>query len=80
MKLLAALLIVPLLWPAGSAAPALNPVEITEWTVPWAESRPRDPYVAPDGRVWFVGQRSDYVAVLNPQSGEFKRFELEEGA
>ena len=31
-----------------------NP-EITEWTVPWARSRPRDPYVAADGRVWFVG-------------------------
>jgi virginiamycin B lyase len=54
--------------------------ELTEWTVPYAESRPRDPMVAPDGHVWFVGQRSDYVAVLDPESGEFKRFDLEEGA
>jgi len=54
--------------------------ELTEWTVPYAESRPRDPMVAPDGDVWFVGQRSDYVAVLDPESGEFKRFDLEEGA
>jgi len=30
---------------------------LEEWQVPWLESRPRDPYVAPDGRVWFVGQR-----------------------
>lgn len=28
---------------------------LEEWQVPWLESRPRDPYVAPDGRVWFVG-------------------------
>ena len=26
---------------------------IEEWEVPWERSRPRDPYVAPDGRVWF---------------------------
>src|SRR3712207_7491042 len=48
-------------------------VQITEWTVPWEKSRPRDPYVAPDGRVWFVGQAGNYVAVLDPKSGEFKR-------
>lgn len=51
-------------------------VEITEWQVPWESSRPRDPYVDVSGRVWFVGQRSDYAAYLEPQSGEFKRFDL----
>src|SRR3712207_2388230 len=57
-----------------SAAGALDrPVEITEWTVPWEKTRPRDPYVAPDGRVWFVGQTGNYIAVLDPKSGEFKR-------
>lgn len=54
-------------------------VEVEEWTVPWAESRPRDPYVAPDGRVWFVGQRSDYAAVFDPSTGEFERFDLGDG-
>lgn len=54
--------------------------EIQEWEVPYADSRPRDPYVAPDGRVWFVGQRSDYVAVLDPSTGEFTRHDLPEGA
>ena len=27
------------------------PVEVTEWTVPWPDSRPRDPYVDAQGRV-----------------------------
>ena len=54
--------------------------QITEWEVPYAESRPRDPYVAPDGRVWFVGQRAHYAAVLDPETGEFERFPLEDGA
>jgi virginiamycin B lyase len=55
-------------------------VEITEWEVPWSESRPRDPYLGPDGRVWFVGQTADYVAALDPGSGDFQRFDLPDGA
>jgi virginiamycin B lyase len=54
-------------------------VEITEWAVPWERTRPRDPYVAPDGRVWFVGQAGNYIAVLEPASGQFKRFEIDSG-
>jgi virginiamycin B lyase len=68
---------------AVQGAPArrdtIQPVQISEWTVPWEKSRPRDPYVAPDGRVWFVGQAGNYVAVLEPHSGEFKRFEIDPG-
>ncbi|SMO47140.1 Vgb family protein [Fodinibius sediminis] len=55
-------------------------VAITEWQVPWEQSRPRDPYVAPDGDVWFVGQRSHYVAEFDPDSEEFRKFDLEDGA
>ena len=55
------------------------PVPIKEWTVPWEKSRPRDPIVAPDGKVWFVGQAGNYVARLDPVSGEFKRFEVDSG-
>ena len=53
---------------------------LEEWEVPWEQSRPRDPYVAPDGRVWFVGQRSHYAAVLDPMTGEFNKYDLEDGA
>lgn len=54
--------------------------EIEEWEVPYEESRPRDPYVAPDGNVWFVGQRSDYVAEFDTESEEFRRIDLPDGA
>jgi virginiamycin B lyase len=65
---------------AALQAPAAVPkVQIQEWPVPWERSRPRDPYVAPDGRVWFVGQTADYAAVLDPTSGDFRRYELEPG-
>ena len=53
---------------------------LTEWRVPWSNSRPRDPYVAADGRVWFVGQRDDYAAVLDLDTEQFTRFDLPSGA
>ncbi len=64
----------------GALYPDTNPVEITEWPVPWENTRPRDPYVDATGRVWFVGQRADYAAYLDPASGEFRRYDLEPGA
>jgi virginiamycin B lyase len=64
---------------APCAAPARDP-EITEWPVPWPGSRPRDPFVDPGGRVWFVGQRAHYAAYLEPETGEFTRYELLAGA
>jgi virginiamycin B lyase len=53
--------------------------EVREWTVPWAGTRPRDPYVDQTGRVWFVGQAGNYVAYLEPKSGKFERYEIEAG-
>jgi len=55
-------------------------IEIRQWEVPWPNTRPRDPYVAPDGLVWFVGQGGHYVASLDPDNGEFRRIDLEDGA
>jgi virginiamycin B lyase len=69
---------------AGAQPPApaedLLPLAITEWEVPWPNTRPRDPAVAPDGRVWFVGQAGNYVASLDPSTGGFERVPLPEGA
>lgn len=59
---------------------AQEAVVIDEWDVPWEGSRPRDPYVAPDGRVWFVGQTGNYVACLDPADGSFGRFDPVSGA
>ncbi|MGH9380780.1 MAG: virginiamycin B lyase family protein [Thermoanaerobaculia bacterium] len=64
----------------GFAQAAEGPAaEIREWEVPWEQTRPRDPYVAPDGRVWFVGQRGDYLAVFDPTTEQFRRFDLADG-
>jgi len=54
-------------------------LEITEWKVPWANTRPRDPWYGPDGKVWFVGQTGHYVATFDPRNGDFRRYELEDG-
>jgi virginiamycin B lyase len=54
-------------------------VQVTEWTVPWEKTRPRDPYLDAQGRVWFVGQEGNYIAYLDPTSGKFTRFEIEAG-
>ena len=56
--------------------PAADTLEIQEWEVPWANTRPRDPTVAPDGRIWFVGQVGNYVGIFDPRSGEFERIDL----
>ncbi len=60
-------------------ARAQQQIEILEWEVPYEESRPRDPYVGPDGKVWFVGQRSHYAAYLDRDTGEFTKYDLGEG-
>jgi virginiamycin B lyase len=58
-----------------------KPPVIKEWPVPWADTRPRDPYLDPTtGRIWFCGQTGHYLAYLVPATGEFKRFDLEPGA
>ncbi|HEU4681868.1 MAG TPA: hypothetical protein VFS51_08995 [Gemmatimonadales bacterium] len=54
-------------------------VPVKEWQVPYEDSRPRDPYVDGQNRVWFVGQKGNYIAYLEPESGKFRRYELEDG-
>jgi virginiamycin B lyase len=82
MRAIALLLGAPLLLTGTFQVEGLaqQTVEIREWAVPWADSRPRDPYVDAQGRVWFVGQTADYVAMLDPQTGQFTKYDLEKGA
>ena len=51
---------------------------LQEWEVEWG-GRTRDPYVAPDGKVWFVGQAGNYVATFDPDTLAFRRYEIEDG-
>jgi virginiamycin B lyase len=67
--------------PRRQPVAAPDTVAIQEWTVPWERSRPRDPYLdAKTGDVWFVGQVGNYIGRLNPKTGQFRRYELEERA
>jgi len=57
-----------------------NPLEPKEFTVPWgAQGRPRDPIQDQSGRVWFVGQAGNYLAYLDPRTGQFKQYSIEPG-
>jgi virginiamycin B lyase len=53
-------------------------IDLEEWPVAWG-GRTRDPAIAPDGKVWFVGQAGNYVASLDPATGAQKRYDIEEG-
>ena len=63
--------------PASQGGPSWT---IDSWNVPWTETRPRDPFADRQGRVWFVGQEGDYVAMLDPTTGRFEKYDLEPGA
>lgn len=77
--LLLACLLPPVAFAPGTAFAAEGAATIREWPVPWPDTRPRDPSVAPDGRIWFVGQRGNYLAVFDPDTGAFARHDLPEG-
>lgn len=61
-------------------AAAVDVPQLTEWEVPYPNTRPRDPYVDSAGRVWFCGQAGSYLAYLDPQTGSFTGFQLADGA
>src|SRR5690606_39280720 len=64
--------------PAMAAAQSDSNFSLKEWPVEWG-GRVRDPAVAPDGSVWFVGQAGNYVGRFDPSTEQFRRFEIEAG-
>ena len=62
------------------ALPVAAEIKVSEWKVPYPDSRPRDPYVDSAGRVWFCGQGDSYIAHLDPRSGSFTRYDLPDNA
>lgn len=64
--------------PAPRAQPAV--VSLTQWVVPWPQTRPRDPAVDPrTGDIFFVGQVGNYVARFSPRTGRVQRWTLPPG-
>lgn len=79
MKTTAAALILPALLGAFAAG-ADDTVRIDEWQVPYEASRPRDPFAESGDSVWFVGQRTGYLARFDVESMEFTRVDLKPGS
>ncbi len=67
---------------AGSMAntAGADTLDIREWQVPYEQSRPRDPFAESATSVWFVGQRTGYLAHLDAESGEFTQVQLKDGS
>jgi virginiamycin B lyase len=63
--------------PAQAQAAATLPIQ--QWEVPFPSGQPRDPFVAPDGRVFFVGQRGNYLGIFDPKTSEFSKHDLPSG-
>lgn len=76
MRPFAALSLLTVLFLPGATGAADAPI-VKEWAVEWA-GRPRDPFVAPDGKVWFVGQAGNYIAHFDPKTEKFRRYEIED--
>ena len=56
-------LIVSVVAASATSSVAADSLDIREWEVPYEQSRPRDPFAASDSSVWFVGQRTGYLAL-----------------
>ena len=77
---LGAIAFAPIVSHARRTQPAADTIALTEWNVPWgAATRPRDPAVGGDGRIWFVGQEGNYVARFDPLTAKFTRIEIDPG-
>src|SRR5437899_12592398 len=51
-------------------------VKIDEWLTPSKPPYPHDPAVAPDGSVWYTGQRANVIGRFDPSTQQFKEFAL----
>ena len=61
------------------AAPAISDnvdVKFEQWMTPSTPAYPHDPAVAPDGSVWYTGQRANVVGRFDPATHQFKEYAL----
>ena len=66
--------------PNTERTPTLVPgdVKITfeQWHTPTLGQRSRDPVEAPDGSIWWAGQRANLIGRINPATGEMQEYLL----
>src|SRR5262245_25067872 len=51
-------------------------VKIDQWMTPSNPPYPHDPTVAPDGSIWYTGQRANVVGRFDPVTQQFKEYTL----
>jgi virginiamycin B lyase len=63
---------------ALAVAPAADSVNVSfdEWLTPSKPPYPHDPGVAPDGSIWYTGQRANVVGRFDPATQQFKEYAL----
>jgi virginiamycin B lyase len=62
-----------------SARPAISDnvdVKFDQWMTPSTPAYPHDPAVAPDGSIWYTGQRANVVGRFDPATQQFKEYAL----
>jgi len=63
---------------ARAAAPIGDSVDvkIDDWMTPSNPPYPHDPAVAPDGSIWYTGQRANVIGRFDPATQQFKEYKL----
>jgi virginiamycin B lyase len=63
---------------AYAAAPISDAVDVKfeDWLTPSNPPYPHDPAVAPDGAIWYTGQRASVVGRFDPATKQFKEYAL----
>jgi virginiamycin B lyase len=74
---LCALVILPIaMLTARAAITDTVDVKFDQWMTPSTPAYPHDPAVAPDGSIWYTGQRANVVGRFDPATQQFKEFAL----
>jgi virginiamycin B lyase len=60
----------------GAAISDSVDVKIDQWMTPSNPPYPHDPAVAPDGSIWYTGQRANVIGRFDPATQQFKEFTL----
>jgi virginiamycin B lyase len=63
--------------PQAAVLSGATHVDIKEWDVPTAGTRPHDPLIAQDGSLWYTGQFANHIGRVDPATGKVREFPLE---
>jgi virginiamycin B lyase len=64
----------------GKQVPGKFQVTFRDWVTPQLGARTRDPILASDGSIWYVGQYGNIIGRLDPRTGQAKEYPLPENS